>query len=503
MQNQDSIQKKEAILPASKSQDIYVEKCLFIPEPNDKYLSRQLYKELKLYEPIFNQVGYFVEIKHLEQIQNICSNLQISYIEHSLDKSFNMLRAENLEFYDYINIKNEIYELKQKLNIDTINIDIDKSLSSEIRKHIINMGPDGYKLIELMDKHINIKNRIALLNLSTKPNKPLQLVQKLPLNFLTEQAPALPCLIKTIDSDGIKTLIPKGIVASLVGAGGVGKTHLLAQLALCIAIDADFLGQYPIEKKGHVYIALGENNDDDIHRLFNKTFLGLIGSNNHPEYHKIAQEAASRIHKLSVTGMNATLINQNGEPSGFYTELLQQLKDQEPREGWSLIILDPISRFLGAEAEKDNAIATQVIALLEKMSLELKGRPTIIFGHHMGKGAISLDSTDQAASRGASALTDGVRLQINLEKLKDSNDNSQIRMKVVKSNHTGIPEAVILKKDYLGCLSFDHAASTTSIINSSKSKILNTKKSKLPTIHSIEEKDTDESVIMRIEDIKK
>ena len=80
-----------------------------------------------------------------------------------------------------------------------------------------------------------------------------------------------------------------------------------------------------------------------------------------------------------------------------------------------------MDRFLGAEAETDNAAATQFISLLERITLELKGKPTVLFGHHMNKSGVSGTNTDQAAARGSSALTDGVRFQINLEKaLKES-----------------------------------------------------------------------------------
>jgi len=42
-------------------------------------------------------------------------------------------------------------------------------------------------------------------------------------------------LLEYADEDGNSAgFLPKGIVAMLVGAGGVGKTHLLAQLLLVV-----------------------------------------------------------------------------------------------------------------------------------------------------------------------------------------------------------------------------------------------------------------------------
>jgi hypothetical protein len=170
--------------------------------------------------------------------------------------------------------------------------------------------------------------------------------------------------------------------------------------------------------------------------------------------------AGDRLVAKSFTGMDASFIHQ-GQPTGFYNKLLISLKAKEPAEGWSCIILDPISRFLGADAETDNAAATQFIALLERLSLELRGNPTVIFGHHMNKSGVSGVGTDQSAARGSSALTDGVRWQANLEKVKKQSGQegeeqyelNQISMRPVKSNFTVMLPSQRLQKDELGCLS--------------------------------------------------
>jgi RecA-family ATPase len=132
--------------------------------------------------------------------------------------------------------------------------------------------------------------------------------------------------------------------------------------------------------------------------------------------------------------------------------------------------LDPVSRFLGADAETDNAAATAFIELLEKIIMELKGKPTILFGHHMNKSGVSGTNTDQASARGSSAITDGIRWQLNLEKLvkqpelnTQKTDKNLIRMKVVKSNFTGIPKEQILKKDSYGTLTVVEEKTMTSI----------------------------------------
>ena len=156
---------------------------------------------------------------------------------------------------------------------------------------------------------------------------------------------------------------------------------------------------------------------------------------------------------MSVMGMDASLIDKNNKPTDFYNDLLKELKDKEPEDGWALIIFDPISRFLGPKAETENEAATQFIALLERMSLELKGEPTILFGHHMNKSGLSGETTDQGSARGASAITDGVRWQANLEKVAEKEGKkkykaNEIKLNLVKSNHTKLLEETLIRDDF-------------------------------------------------------
>ena len=83
---------------------------------------------------------------------------------------------------------------------------------------------------------------------------------------------------------------------------------------------------------------------------------------------------------------------------------------------------------------------------------ELKGKPTILFGHHMNKTAFGNVNTDQGSARGSSALTDGVRWQANLEKQKGEEKQNHVILRVVKTNFTILPPAQLLEKDVEGVL---------------------------------------------------
>ena len=286
-------------------------------------------------------------------------------------------------------------------------------------------------------------------------------------NFLTDNAPEMPRLVNFVDEQNKKRpFIRKGIVAMLASVGGMGKTHWLIQLALSIASGQKFLDKYLIEKPGAVFMGLGENGEDDIHRLINKIFKQLFVKSKE----KI-EIISKRLSVMSFTGMQASFIHKS-TPTAMYENILNELRNKEPEEGWSCIILDPISRFLGADAETDNAAATEFIELLERFTIELKGKPTVIFGHHMNKSGLSGSSTDQGSARGSSALTDGVRLQINLERVvskqnEEEVEKNKINMRMVKSNFTQITDPQILEKDN-GCLNIKKG--TNKISNKSTEK---------------------------------
>lgn len=322
-----------------------------------------------------------------------------------------------------------------------------------------------YKLqdIENLKDSIEFAEGMAKAITSSEAAINIKFLSERDINFLTTEAPPMPRLVDYEEEDLQKILLRKGIPIMFCGAGGTGKTHSLTQLALCITSGAPWFDIFPIHEPGYVFLGLGENAIDDIHRLLKKTWDGIKKNNPFFSEKKI-EEICMRLAVSSFMGINASFVLEE-KSTTFYENLLNELKTKEPKEGWSCIILDPISRFLGAEAENDNAAATLFISLLEKMILDLKGNPSIIFGHHMNKSGVTSSITDQAAARGSSALSDGVRQQFNLEKIKKENNQelgvelyelNMVTLRMVKSNFTELFPAQKLTRDELGCLRADY-----------------------------------------------
>lgn len=266
------------------------------------------------------------------------------------------------------------------------------------------------------------------------------------------------------DDNGCKQgFIPKGNVCMLVGMGGIGKSHWVAQLTISLATQTPFLDIFiPTSySQGGIFLGLAENDMEDIQRLLFKPSNRLFLKQNPSSIDLFKHSLKHRIYPFSFQGHQCQFINDD-EPTTYFFELKRRLINSAPQEGWSLVVLDPISRFLGAEAETDNAAATAFIALMEQLTQELPGNPTILFCHHMNKSGISGKGDSQHAARGSSAITDGVRLQINLRKF-DTNEEAKIKehdmeleeaivMTMSKSNFTAILKDVYIHKQWDGHL---------------------------------------------------
>lgn len=415
-------------------------------------------------EGFYTGIGYAFPSKSEVELRQILSPLNVRIVSQPLGEghSFTSLRLSYKSSFfreKLIEKELELLQLKAQLGLEELTEEsIEASNIQDYRKK---------ELIEALHECEKLKKSILwaegmekAISITPKGGFSIKFINEMEKNYLIEDAEDIPRLINFIDNGTPKPFIRKGVVGMVVGAGGVGKTHFLTQLGLSIAVGSPFLKKYPVEKPGSVFIGLGENSEEDIHRLLRKTFkkMFFIESQMTFEQKQELEKISKRISVMSFTGMQASFIKQEN-PTALFQLFFNELKAKEPEDGWACIILDPISRFLGADAETDNASATQFIALLENLTLELKGKPTVIFGHHMNKSGVSGTNTDQAAARGSSAITDGVRFQINLDKVvKEVNKNEKIYekdkicMRLVKSNFTSPIPDQILQKDGYGIL---------------------------------------------------
>lgn len=414
----------------------------------------------------YTGIGYAFPKKYLSIVQEIALSLEEKLHEMPLAKGqtfASMQQSHKSSFFreKLYEIESSLLQYQQNLHLKDLSEQslLESSAAHSIQEKVLDLLFEKERIQEAIQHAERLEKAIGKIG---KSSSSIQFIQEREIHFLLQPPPPIPKLVNFLDENGCThPFIRKGCTGMVVGAGGVGKTHFLTQLALSIATGLPFLKKYPIEKPGYVFLGLGENTDEDIHRLLRKTLSLFFSLSFSAEDTTYIEEIGKRLAVTSFTGTSSSFLHQR-MPTPVYEDFLYELQKKEPEEGWSCIILDPISRFLGADAENDNASATTFIALLERLIVELKGKPTVLFGHHMNKSGIAGTNTDQSAARGSSAITDGVRLQINLEKVsKESGwEKEKIHMRMVKSNFTAfIPDQVLLK-DSKGNLHVDTLENT-------------------------------------------
>lgn len=237
--------------------------------------------------------------------------------------------------------------------------------------------------------------------------------------WVTEAPPVLPALIKWHDGP---SALPVGKVGVLAAAGGSGKTAWLLRLAIAVASGQDFDAFKVTEARPVLYVA-GEESADELHHRLHGVAQNLARASGAGAYggeakhvQKIADAIAGKLHLLSLSGMDARLVESERKDLAMRMQLTEiAMRARAVNAG--LIIIDPLARFMSSDGETDSAAATATVRALELLTYDEHGRagggPTVLAAHHVPKHAIGKLSEVryQTAARGSSALTDGARWQ--------------------------------------------------------------------------------------------
>ena len=285
----------------------------------------------------------------------------------------------------------------------------------------------------------------------------LERLAPMPAEWLDAAPPPRPQLLTTAEGD---PFLSRGKVGMLVAPGGSGKTQALAQLAVAVATGGCWLDNYrapvptPAWKAtppGHVLLALGEEDLAEVQRRV------WFATHNHIAQDKQAH-LCTHLWPWGLAGVNVGMVDADGNATEWANELLTHLKQLSVQ--WSLIVLDPLSRWGGPNVELDNHVATRAIELLELLT-QLPGAPAVLVSHHSNKGMLrggkEGQASDQTAARGASALVDGARWVANLERVPKGEDKEddpkRVRLRVVKTNYGPPVEPLTLAREAHGYLS--------------------------------------------------
>lgn len=202
------------------------------------------------------------------------------------------------------------------------------------------------------------------------------------------EPPARDWLVYAADGQG--GLLSRGKVGILAATGGVGKTYALIGLAIALAMDQPWLGCFPVDRgpkrTGRVAVVLGEEDAAEIHRRIH-TQSRAMGLD--PEDVKVRLRSSLFLpgagQSLALIGTDnpAREVSENTRSKQLRAWLE---RNGEEHGGFDAVLLDPLSRFGGADMESDNAAATRVVEVLERFT-QLPGGPAVLAAHHTTKGS--------------------------------------------------------------------------------------------------------------------
>lgn len=276
--------------------------------------------------------------------------------------------------------------------------------------------------------------------------------------WLTSNPPPRAWLLTTSDGVGI---LPLGEVGMLAAHGGVGKSMLALQLAVAVAAGLPWpgpgVGAWMVATPGKVLVAMGEESDDELHRRIHR-----IG-----QRMQLTAEQRAMVHErlwaLPMRGVIAPLQSKDSKTGDSEeTEAARALVELAVKHGpWALIVLDPLSRWAGPEAENDSAAGTRFIQIAEKLNAA-PGKPTVLVTHHWRKGG----GEGAEAARGVKSLSDGARwvASVSPPELKNNKGNSyspkryrkdgSLELIVVKTNYAAPPPGMDLQRGPGGVIEF-------------------------------------------------
>ncbi len=270
------------------------------------------------------------------------------------------------------------------------------------------------------------------------------LVCPVPVDWYSKPPAARSWLLRDSRREKAEGVLPLGKVGQIIAEGGAGKTMLLVQLAVAVATGTPWLGTFDVASPGRVFLALGEEDADEAHRrLFRARRSG-----NAP----VPPEGS--IVVLPLAGVSCAMLERDDRGNLVEASFLPWLREHLASEkDWRLVVVDPLSRFAGPDAETDNAAATRFVQALE--SIAGATGATTLAAHHTNKLSRGKGPIDGAAGRGSSALFDGARWQCSLgtERLELDDPETRERLSevvtlaVTKSNYSRKPDPIVLRHD--------------------------------------------------------
>lgn len=231
----------------------------------------------------------------------------------------------------------------------------------------------------------------------------------------------------------IEGILPERGLGSLTADTGVGKTWLLADLALSVAAGELVWGQFALRRPGPVLYLDEESGAAELSRRFSKLAHG-----------RGLAERGLPVFALSYASLKVD------DPQGL-DALLRLVREHRP----AVVILDSLIRF-HSQDENSNSGMARVTAALRRLTQE---GPAVLSAHHPRKlGGIGISNASIERGRGAKEGVAGLDSYLFARRTADA----AINVEIAKLRH-GLPRrpfTLRVEDDPHGSTSVCHPAET-------------------------------------------
>jgi hypothetical protein len=268
--------------------------------------------------------------------------------------------------------------------------------------------------------------------------------------------------------------LPAEVPCIIAAPGGCGKTYLLIQAAVAAACGTQWLHSKALKPIKVLYLA-GEEDHNELARRLQSVLksMGISGNK------KLLELVDQNLRLFPRVGNNERLIDEEDKP----TETFKKLKFFiEKHPDIKLIILDPASKYMGCETEKDAAKAQNWVDILWQLSLT-EGKPSVLVAHHTRKDSNNtkifkasekdlIPDLNMDDMRGSGGIVNGFRWGMVLARREYDDSSERVFLRVTKANYS--------KKS--GVLKFDPDKNNSGILKFSGSAIENDDFDRTPSV---------------------
>lgn len=259
------------------------------------------------------------------------------------------------------------------------------------------------------------------------------------LNLANLEVPKRTFIFHTDEGFGINEgFLPAEVPCIIAAPGGCGKTYLLIQAAIAAACGGHWLHAKALKPVRVLFLAGEEDKNEVARRL--QSVLKSMGIY---ENKRLLELVNQNLRLFPRVGNNERLIDEEDNPTEIFKKLKYFL---EKHPDIKLVILDPASKYMGCETEKDAAKAQNWVDLLWQLSLT-EGKPSVLVAHHTRKDGNKntilkaseknrAPEMDLDAIRGSGGLVNGFRWAMLLARREYDDNTERVFLRVVKANYT-------------------------------------------------------------------